>query len=150
MLGGPREHEGDRGAVVGGEEDPGGQTGDHPSVADLDVGVLDRTERDRPVHVRGGQDVGQADRAEAAVPRGEPEDLDTGQYGVERELEVGLLGLGELAAGGRELLRIAAEVLAQPRDHGRLAVRGRGRHRPHELLESRAERPGIRKVRHRR
>ena len=59
-----------------------------------------------------------------------------------------MLGQPELGAGGGQSLRVGAEMLAQAnRDLG-FGVLGEQGHRPHELLERRAERPGIRKVSH--
>jgi hypothetical protein len=82
-------------------------------VADLDRHALHGRLPDRPGHAHAGDDVGQSDAAERRMARAVADDLGIDQDGVERELEVGVVGGRELGDRRRQRARIGAKVLAQ-------------------------------------
>jgi hypothetical protein len=100
---------------VAGEDQRRGDAADHAPVADLDVGVLDRPRPQRAGHALAGDHLGRA-RHPSAVAVREADELGVRNDRVERELEVRMLGRGEVGGGDREPVGLGAEVLADAVD----------------------------------
>jgi hypothetical protein len=78
--------------------------------------------------------------------RRKAEHLGVTQHGLQRKLQVHVVGCGELDRRSRKLLGIVPQVCTDPSTQNRLAPLSSGCHRLHEILIHGAERADVRKL----
>src|SRR6266536_2534956 len=148
-LGRPADQHGQAPRAVADQQQPELQAGHHPVAVQGDVDVLHRADhRRRPAgqpRAARRQHVRQPETVEALELGGHPHGLEPAPLprkpGVQRHLQVRVLGRLELPGHDRQRLWVGAEVRPEPTGEHWLG-RGRGRHRAlQEALEGGAEFP---------